>query len=143
MRSDVEDGNGLDMLCGKTEKGIALQHWSGGLRGKRKKTGSTQNDMEEDDSRRKTRSWGTVKGDVTDSSSKSKYVERECQSLTCLMAWRDKEIQRWRIALFVWNIFTHMSKGGVSGSSWFSYDLKIPFKELYGSNFTTKPNILF
>ena len=56
-------------------------------------TRSTENNTEENGWRRKTSSWVAIMDDCQSFSSKPKWMERECQSLMCLMARRDIEIE--------------------------------------------------
>ena len=72
----------------RSERSTVLQHWSAGQR--RGQDQIIQNDMEENSRRRKAWSWVTVMSDCQSSSSKSKWMEGECQSFMCLMTWWDR-----------------------------------------------------
>ena len=65
--------------------------YSIGVEARGEETRSTKNNMEENGWRRKTSSWVAIMDDCQTFSSKPKWMERECQSLMCLMARRDIE----------------------------------------------------
>ena len=66
------------------------------------KTRSTQNKVEENDLGRKARKWVAVKATASQGcTSKVKWVEREFQSLMCLMAQTDIPIARYSEVIYV------------------------------------------